>query len=123
MNVFPTPVSVPVISNPRIEMLLELLQYHLIEMQAAEADKRYVWHPYTQMQDWKKWDNRVIVRGRGFYLIDNKGRRYLDGIASMWCNVWGHSRKEIISKMSEQAPDSSTFNTIRIGQRSFHRFS
>ncbi|MGC1928106.1 MAG: adenosylmethionine--8-amino-7-oxononanoate transaminase [Candidatus Nitrosopolaris sp.] len=71
-------------------------------MQAAEADKRYVWHPYTQMEDWKKWDNRVIVGGKGFYLIDNKGRRYLDGIASMWCNVWGHGRNEIISKMSEQ---------------------
>jgi adenosylmethionine-8-amino-7-oxononanoate aminotransferase len=54
------------------------------------------------MDDWKKWDNRVIVKGKGFYLIDNEGRKYLDGIASMWCNVWGHGRKEIISKMSEQ---------------------
>lgn len=71
-------------------------------MNAAEADKRYVWHPYTQMEDWKKWDNKVIVGGKGFYLIDNKGNRYLDGIASMWCNVWGHSSTEIISRMSEQ---------------------
>ncbi|MFY9797663.1 MAG: adenosylmethionine--8-amino-7-oxononanoate transaminase [Candidatus Nitrosopolaris sp.] len=71
-------------------------------MKADEADKRYVWHPYTQMEDWKKWDNKVIVAGKGFYLIDNKGRKYLDGIASMWCNVWGHSRTEIIRKMSEQ---------------------
>lgn len=54
------------------------------------------------MKDWKKSDNKVIVAGDGFYLIDNKGRRYLDGIASMWCNVWGHSRSEIIKKMSEQ---------------------
>jgi adenosylmethionine-8-amino-7-oxononanoate aminotransferase len=54
------------------------------------------------MEDWKKWDNRVIVGGKGFYLIDNEGRRYLDGIASMWCNVWGHGRNEIVSKMSEQ---------------------
>jgi adenosylmethionine---8-amino-7-oxononanoate aminotransferase len=71
-------------------------------MITADADKLYVWHPYTQMEDWKKWDNRVIVRGEGFYLIDNEGRRYLDGIASMWCNVWGHGRSEIISKISEQ---------------------
>lgn len=82
-------------------MLLEP-QYHLAEMLAVNADKRYVWHPYTQMEDWKKWDNKVIVGGKGFYLVDNKGRRYLDGVASMWCNVWGHSRAEIISKMSEQ---------------------
>ncbi|HET7149321.1 MAG TPA: adenosylmethionine--8-amino-7-oxononanoate transaminase [Candidatus Nitrosopolaris sp.] len=71
-------------------------------MRLAHADKRYIWHPYTQMKDWKKWDNRVIIGGKGFYLIDNEGRRYLDGIASMWCNVWGHGRNEIVSKMSEQ---------------------
>ncbi|MDQ6668999.1 MAG: adenosylmethionine--8-amino-7-oxononanoate transaminase, partial [Thermoproteota archaeon] len=73
-------------------MLLEQFEYHLIEMRLAHADKRYIWHPYTQMEDWKKWDNRVIVGGKGFYLIDNEGRRYLDGIASMWCNVWGHGK-------------------------------
>lgn len=78
------------------------MQYYLIELKLADADKHYVWHPYTQMKDWKKSDNKVIVAGDGFYLIDNKGRRYLDGIASMWCNVWGHSRPEIIRKMSEQ---------------------
>jgi adenosylmethionine-8-amino-7-oxononanoate aminotransferase len=83
-------------------MLLDQSEYHLIEMRLAHADKRYIWHPYTQMEDWKKWDNRVIVGGKGFYLIDNEGRRYLDGIASMWCNVWGHGRNEIVSKMSEQ---------------------
>jgi len=85
-----------------MEMLLEQFEYHLIEMRLAHADKRYIWHPYTQMEDWKKWDNRVIVGGKGFYLIDNEGRRYLDGIASMWCNVWGHGKNEIVSKMSEQ---------------------
>ena len=83
-------------------MLLEQFEYHLIGMQLADADKRYVWHPYTQMKDWKKWDNRVIVGGKGFYLIDNEGRKYLDGIASMWSNVWGHGRREIVCKMSEQ---------------------
>jgi adenosylmethionine---8-amino-7-oxononanoate aminotransferase len=85
-----------------MEILLEEYRYHLIEMKAADADKRYVWHPYTQMKDWKKWDNRVIIGGKGFHLIDDKGRRYLDGTASMWCNVWGHSRNEIIAKMSAQ---------------------
>jgi len=71
-------------------------------MQLVDADKRYVWHPYTQMDDWKKCDNRVIVGAKGFYLIDNEGRKYLDGIASMWTNVWGHGRREIVCKMTEQ---------------------
>lgn len=52
-----------------------------------DADRNFVWHPYTQMKDWEKQDNRVIVRGEGFYMVDDEGRRYLDGTASMWCNV------------------------------------
>lgn len=67
-----------------------------------DADKRFVWHPYTQMRDWKKWDNRVIVRGEGMYLVDGEGRRYLDGTASMWCNVWGHGPNEVVEAMREQ---------------------
>ena len=54
------------------------------------------------MKDWRKWNNRVIVRGDGFYLIDSKGNRYLDGCASMWCNVWGHSRREIMNSVIRQ---------------------
>lgn len=67
-----------------------------------EADKRFVWHPYTQMSEWNKIHNRVIVRGEGFYLIDIKGRRYLDGTASMWCNVWGHGTNEVVKAMQDQ---------------------
>ena len=67
-----------------------------------EADKRFVWHPYTQMNEWGKGNNRVIVRGEGFYLIDGEGRRYLDGTASMWCNVWGHGPNEVVDAMRDQ---------------------
>ncbi len=81
-------------------------------MHLVDADKKYVWHPYTQMLDWTRWDNKVIVGAKGFYLIDSKGREYLDGIASMWCNVWGHSDNEILQSMSEQIralPHSTLF--------------
>ena len=54
------------------------------------------------MSDWRKWSNRVIVKGEGFWLIDNEGRKYLDGIASMWCNVWGHSKNKVVEAMTEQ---------------------
>ena len=53
-------------------------------------DKQYVWHPFTQMQDWLADDPLVIVRGEGCWLIDSDGNRYLDGVASMWTNVHGH---------------------------------
>src|SRR5919202_551137 len=61
-----------------------------------------VWHPYTQMSEWDRRAMKVITRGKGFYLIDENGFRYLDGIASMWCNVWGHGRNELIKTMIKQ---------------------
>jgi adenosylmethionine-8-amino-7-oxononanoate aminotransferase len=76
------------------------------------ADKQFVWHPYTQMKDWMKWNNRVIVKGDGFHLVDSEGRRYLDGTASMWCNVWGHTQNKVIQAMLGQLkriPHSTLF--------------
>jgi adenosylmethionine---8-amino-7-oxononanoate aminotransferase len=84
----------------------------LIKLDLTNADKEFVWHPYTQMRDWVKWNNRVIVKGDGFYLVDNKGRKYLDGSASMWCNVWGHTQNEVILAMIAQLrkiPHSTLF--------------
>lgn len=71
----------------------------------------YVWHPYTQMNEWPNFD--VIVRGKGMWLYDSKGNRLLDGVASMWCNVWGHSRDELVKSMIAQTrklQHSSLFN-------------
>jgi adenosylmethionine-8-amino-7-oxononanoate aminotransferase len=67
-----------------------------------DADKKFVWHPYTQMKDWRKSTNKVIVSGKDFHLVDESGKKYLDGIASMWCNVWGHGKNEVVDRMTEQ---------------------
>jgi adenosylmethionine---8-amino-7-oxononanoate aminotransferase len=57
----------------------------------ARKDKKYVWHPFTQQREWEADpDIPVIVRGKGTYLYDDRGRRYLDGVSSLWCNVHGH---------------------------------
>lgn len=61
----------------------------------AEKDKKYIWHPFTQMKDWQKEEIVVIERAEGLYLIDTEGRRYLDGVSSLWCNVHGHQVAEI----------------------------
>jgi adenosylmethionine-8-amino-7-oxononanoate aminotransferase len=47
------------------------------------------------------------------WLIDSKGNKLLDGVASMWCNVWGHSKKELVNSMIKQTKKlqhSSLFN-------------
>lgn len=65
-------------------------------------DRKYVWHPFTQMRDWEAENPIVITRGEGVYLFDTDGNRYLDGVASIWTNVHGHCRPEINEAVKAQ---------------------
>ena len=65
-------------------------------------DKRYLWHPFTQMRDWLDEEPVIIERGEGSYLIDIEGHRYIDGTASMWTNVHGHNRAELNAALKTQ---------------------
>src|SRR5215208_5404827 len=58
-------------------------------------DKAYVWHPFTQMADYLRDEPLIVERGEGSYLIDTEGRRYLDGVSSLWVTVHGHRKAEI----------------------------
>lgn len=71
--------------------------------QLQSWDKQYVWHPFTQMRDWLAEDTPVIVAGEGCWLIDSDGKRYLDGVASMWTNVHGHCHPVLNRALSDQA--------------------
>ena len=68
-----------------------------------EWDKHYIWHPFTQMKDWLQEEPLVIERGEGSYLYDTSGRRYIDGVSSLWVLVHGHGKKELIDALKEQA--------------------
>ena len=59
-----------------------------------------VWHPNTQMSEWNRFPE--IVSAKGMWLYDSKGGKMLDGVASMWCNVWGHSKPELVSEIIKQ---------------------
>lgn len=67
-----------------------------------DADRRHVWHPFTQMQDYAGEDPIIIERGEGAYLYDIDGRRYLDAYASIWCNVHGHGVQAIDDALRDQ---------------------
>ena len=63
------------------------------------------------MKEWNSFDK--IIEGKGMWLIDSKGNKMLDGVASMWCNVWGHSNPELvraITNQSKKLQHSSMFN-------------
>jgi adenosylmethionine-8-amino-7-oxononanoate transaminase len=64
-------------------------------MTLEEADKRYLWHPFTQMKEWAEQDPVVITEGKDWLVRDSKGRWYIDGVSSLWVNIHGHRKKEI----------------------------
>jgi len=63
------------------------------------------------MKEWRSFDK--IIKAKGMWLIDSKGNKMIDGVASMWCNVWGHSNPELINAITNQSKKlqhSSMFN-------------
>ena len=44
----------------------------------------------------------IIERGQGVYLYDTKGRKYVDGVSSLWVNVHGHGTRQIDRAISQQ---------------------
>ena len=67
-----------------------------------EADKKYIWHPFTQMKGWLDEKPIIISEGRDCFIKDIYGRWYLDGVSSMWVNIHGHRKKEIDDAIKEQ---------------------
>ena len=63
-------------------------------------DRHHVWHAFTQMQE---YESLLIERGEGCWLVDSDDNRYLDGSASMWCNVHGHRHPRLDAALAEQA--------------------
>ncbi len=68
-------------------------------------DLKYVWHPFTQMNEYRKEEPHplVIEKGDGSYLFDSEGDRYLDGVSSLWVNVHGHRNKRLDEALRNQA--------------------
>src|SRR5437867_5091124 len=68
------------------------------------ADKRFVWHPFTNMREWCALEHEplVLVEGRGAVLRDSTGREYIDGNSSIWTNIHGHNHPHINAAIRRQ---------------------
>ena len=72
--------------------------------QLADLDRRYCFHPFTALAAHEKEGPPVVmVGGEGVWLVDANGRRYLDGLAGLWCVNVGYGRKELAEAMRDQA--------------------
>jgi adenosylmethionine-8-amino-7-oxononanoate aminotransferase len=65
-------------------------------------DRDHLWHPFTPMLDHVAGRPLIIERAEGCFLIDLDGNAYLDGVSSLWCNVFGHRVPELDAAISDQ---------------------
>ncbi|MDQ3588086.1 MAG: adenosylmethionine--8-amino-7-oxononanoate transaminase [Actinomycetota bacterium] len=70
--------------------------------QLVADDRACLWHPFTQQQGWVAEEPLIVERAKGSELVDTEGRRYLDGVSSLWCNVHGHRHPRIDSAVRDQ---------------------
>jgi adenosylmethionine---8-amino-7-oxononanoate aminotransferase len=68
----------------------------------AQLDRDHLWHPFTQQRGWCEEEPLMIERADGTQLIDSEGRRYIDGVSSLWCNVHGHRHEGIDAAVRRQ---------------------
>src|SRR4051812_17728508 len=86
-------------------------------MTLAADDHRYLWHPFTQQQGWVEEEPVVIEAGEGTTLIDTDGRRYIDGVSSLWCNVHGHRHPAIDLAVHDQMQKVSHSTMLGLSHR------
>lgn len=69
-----------------------------------QADQAHCWHPFTRQSDWCAADHHpvVITHGKGPWLWDSEGNRYLDGNSSIWTNIHGHAHPVISGAIRNQ---------------------
>lgn len=90
--------------------------------QLIDWDRQVVWHAFTQMAE---YEPLIIERAEGCTLIDIDGNRYIDGVASLWCNIHGHRHPKLDAALREQLDrvahvtslGSSNPTTIKLAKR------
>src|SRR3954452_11949925 len=78
-----------------------------------DLDRRFVFHPFTQLDQHASSEAPVIVEGEGMTIRDSRGRSYLDAMAGLWCVNVGYGRRELAEALHDHA--------LRLGY--YHAFS
>ena len=82
-------------------------------MDPSAADRSFLWHPFTQQRGWAEEEPIIVERAEGTDLIDLEGRRYIDGVSSLWCNVHGHRHPRIDAAVRAQLDPRRTLDDAR----------
>jgi 4-aminobutyrate--pyruvate transaminase len=69
---------------------------------AGRSDIAHHLHPYTQLRQFEREGPLVIVRGDGVFVVDEQGKRYLEGMAGLWCASLGFSESRLAAAAARQ---------------------
>jgi adenosylmethionine-8-amino-7-oxononanoate aminotransferase len=75
-----------------------------------EQARKNLWMHFTRMGSFEDQEVPIIVRGEGCYIYDAHGKRYLDGLSSLYCTNIGHGRADIAQAGADQAKELGYFN-------------
>lgn len=77
---------------------------------AWSQDRDHLLHPYTDFSTFKTEGSQVISSANGMYVTDDKGKRFLDGIAGLWCVNIGHGRQDMAEAIADQVTRMQYYN-------------
>ncbi|MFZ6845028.1 aspartate aminotransferase family protein [Undibacterium sp. RuTC16W] len=85
---------------------------HIKTQQLQNADAARHLHPFADYSKKNEQTSRIIVKGEGIYVWDSEGKRFLDGMAGLWCTNVGYGRKRIADAVHQQMTQLCFYNTF-----------
>jgi 4-aminobutyrate--pyruvate transaminase len=68
----------------------------------ATRDVETLVHPYINLARFRETGPLIIERGQGVYVYDNDGKRYIEGMAGLWCTALGYGNEELVEAAAAQ---------------------
>ncbi len=65
-------------------------------------DRQYLFHPSSDLRQVRDGEPLIWTRGEGIHVEDQHGKRYLEGMAGLWCTALGYGEKELAKAAAEQ---------------------
>ncbi|MEG6508837.1 aminotransferase [Methyloligella sp. 2.7D] len=59
-------------------------------------------HPYTDLSAFREQGPTILTKGKGVYVYDDTGRRYIEGLAGLWCTALGYGNEKLIEAATKQ---------------------
>lgn len=80
--------------------------------QDQQHDIKYQLHSYTNGVKHAEVGPRIMARGEGIYVYDDKGNRYLEGMAGLWSVAVGFGEPRLVDAATRQFQELPYYHTF-----------